>query len=62
MADTIVHSLRFGTSGELYVPRMQKDCWHKLNLSLNQLSKLMHVIEHEVNLILKMFQAQEIEA
>ena len=62
VADTIVHSLRFGTSGELYVPRMQKDCWHKLNLSLNQLSKLMHVIEHEVNLILKMFQAQEIEA
>lgn len=62
VADTIVHSLRIGTSGELYVPRMHKESFHKLNLSLNQLSKLIHVIEHEVNLVLEMFNVQGVEA
>ncbi len=62
VADTIAHTLRYGTSGELYVPRMHKESWHKLNLSLNQLSKLIHVIEHEVNLVLNMFQSKEVEA
>ncbi len=62
VADTVAHSLRYGTSGELFVPRMHKESWHKLNLSLNQLSKLIHVIEHEVNLVLAMTQMQEVEA
>jgi HD-like signal output (HDOD) protein len=62
VADTIAHTLQYGTSGELYVPQMNKNSWRKLNLSLNQLSKLIHVIEHEVNLVLNMFQTKGTEA
>ncbi len=51
VSDVLAHSLQIGSSGERFVPAMNKECWGKLNITNSKIPTLMKKIEHEVDSI-----------
>ncbi len=58
IADIVVHALQYGTSGERFVPCMKKESWHKLNLSIDELPKLVRTIERDVESVVHLLQSE----
>ena len=51
LADVLVHALQYGSSGELYVPKLKNESWDKLNLSQFQLPKIIKMIDRDVKAV-----------
>ena len=56
LADVLVHALQYGSSGELFVPRLKNESWEKLNLSQYQLQKIIKTIDRDVKAVTHLFQ------
>ncbi len=50
-ADVLSHALQLGSSGEPFVPILNKQCWEKLNIAQSKIPTLMEKIENETNAI-----------
>ena len=45
IADIICHAVQYGSSGEMFVPRLQNKAWESLNISSDTLPSLMEQLE-----------------
>ncbi len=55
VADTLVNALEYGTSGERYVPRLDKDAWETLDISPGALIQIANQLSLQLEDILRFF-------
>ncbi len=48
VADIIAHGLQFGTSGEIFVPPLDRKAWELLDLPISSLSPILDQLEREI--------------
>jgi len=48
VADIIAHGMRFGTSGEAFIPPLNKKAWDLLNLPISSLSPILDQLERDL--------------
>jgi putative nucleotidyltransferase with HDIG domain len=60
-ADLIAHSLEFGSSGEVLVPRLDNQAWERLSISSHLLPTLVSQIEQQYSETVKILEARDAE-
>ncbi len=54
-ADYVIHAMEIGSSGERFVPPLDKKAWERLNLGIDSLESVIRTVDEQIDSVIRAF-------